>query len=344
MLAGIILALAVVCRSPAQTPAPVPPDWPLRLADCLAISEERQPSLVVGRARLAAAESSLAALDTLGIAVSVVRHDLPIRRQQARLGVEIIQADLHRLEVENRYVVTRAYLSVLYARAQQAVVTDLVDDLSFLRERIKVSVTKRDRPEWTQATVDLVTLYVRRTEARKAEADRGLNLALAALREAMGLPPLSCIRVADEPIPQPRVRVCHEEIVAAALSRRGEVITSNVAVEVVELEADAQARRRTRGLVHTFAAGADLHARHVPQPIYGEEFRPGGIPLAMPVTLVGSRDGRAETAWEYGVQAAAVAEKTRNLAALEAEEPTTPGRNGRARRPCTTTPRRSATG
>ena len=320
MLAGIILSLAVVCRSSAQTPPPTSLDRPLRLADCLAISEERQPSLVVGRARLAAAESKLAALDTLGITATVTRHDLPIRRQQARLGVEITRADLHRLEVENRYVVTRAYLSVLYARAQQTVVADLVDDLSFLRERIKVAVAKRDRPEWTQTTVDLVTLYVRRTEARKAEADRGVNLALATLREAMGLPPLSCIRVADEPIPQPNVRVCREEIVAAAVSQRGEAITSNVAVEVVELEADAQAHRRTRGLVHTFAAGVDLHARHVPQPIYGEEFRPGGIPLAMPVALAGSRDSRAETAREYGVQAAAVAQKTRNLTALEAEE------------------------
>ncbi len=320
LLSGNILLLAGVCQVSAQAPVPLSADRPLRLADCLAISEQRQPSLVVGRARLAAAESKLAALDSLGIAVSVVRHDLPIRRQQAQLGVEITRADLHRLEVENRYVVTRAYLSVLFAHAQQTVVTDLVDDLAFLRERIKVSVGKRDRPEWTQTTVDLVTLYVRRVEARKAEADRGVNLALAALREAMGLPPLSCIHIANEPMPQPKVRVCHEEIVSAALSQRDETIASNVAAQVTELEADAQAHRRTRGLVHTFAAGADLHARHVPQPIYGEEFRPGGIPLAMPVTLVGSRDRRAETAREYGVQAAAVAEKTRNLAALEAEE------------------------
>jgi hypothetical protein len=136
----------------------------------------------------------------------------------------------------------------------------------------------------------------------------------------MALPPLTCIRVADEPIPQPKVRVCREEIVAAALSHRGESIEANVAVEVVELEADAQARRGKRGMVHTFASAADLHARHVPQPFYGEEFRPGGIPLAMPVALVGSRDGRTESARDYGTQAAAVAEKTRNLVALEAEE------------------------
>src|SRR5262249_31063237 len=75
-----------------------------------------------------------------------------------------------------------------------------------------------------------------------------------------------------------------------------------------------------RGMVHTFAAGADLHAHHVPPPIYGEEFRPGGMPLAMPVVLVGSRDGRADSARYYGIQAAAVAGKSRNLGVLEAEE------------------------
>ena len=124
----------------------------------------------MARARLAAAQSKFAALESLDGPVVRLRHDLPIRRQQAQLGIASAQADLARLETENRYVVTRAYLSVLYARAQGKVLNDLVDDLRYLRKRVGDSVEKKDRPGWTMATVDLITLYLRRTEARLAEA------------------------------------------------------------------------------------------------------------------------------------------------------------------------------
>ncbi len=308
------------CRVDAQTPSAPLPDRPLRLADCLAISQERQPSLVVARTRLAAAQSKLASLESLDGPVARMRHSLPIRRQQAKLGIDSAQADLARLETENRYVVTRAYLSLLYSRAQQKVLDDLVDDLRYLRERVRGGVEKKERKEWTPATVELITLYLRRTEARRTEADRGIALSLAALREALNLPPIACLNIVDEPIPQPAVRVCREDILAAAVARRGEAIESSLAAEAAALETDAQAANHHRGPVNTFAAGADLHAKHVPQPIYGEEFRPGGVPLAMPMVLVGPRAGRVESAQDLSAQAAAVAEKTRNLIVLEAEE------------------------
>src|SRR5262249_48815907 len=144
--------------------------------------------------------------------------------------------------------------------------------------------------------------YLRRAEARRAEADRGVQMSLAVLREAMNLEPRLCLRIADEPIPQPEVRVCREEILAAAVARRGEAIEASMATEVVDLEAAPQAKSCRRGSVQPFAAAADLHARHVLQPIYGEEFRPGGIPLAMPIVLVGPRAARVESAQELGEQ------------------------------------------
>ena len=307
-------------RAPAQSSSSPLPERPLRLVDCLAISEERQPSLLVARARLAASQSKLAALESLDGPVVRLRHDLPIRRQQARLGIDAATADLARLETENRYVVTRAYLSVLYARAQRSVLDNLIDDLKYLRERVRASVEKKDRPEWTVATVNLITLYLRRSEARRAEADRGIALSLAAVREALGVEPTVCLDIADEPIPQPTVQVCRTDILAAAVARRGEVIEAGLASEAAVLEIDVQAAKCRRRPVNTFAAAADLHANHVPQPIYGEEFRPGGIPLAMPNVLSGPRAGRVETAQNFSAQAAAVAQKTRNLAILEAEE------------------------
>lgn len=312
--------LFTVIETHAQAPADPLPNRPLRLADCLALSEQRQPSLMVAHSRLAAAQSRLASLDSLNGPVSRMRHDLPIRRQQSRLGIDAAQAELARLESENRYVVTRAYLTVLYARAQRKVLDDLIDDLRYLRERIRVSVEKKERPEWTAATVDLITLYLRRTEARRTEAERGIALAVAALRESLNLEPTVCVNIADEPIPQPVVQVCREDIIAAAVARRGEVIEASLASDAAALEADVQATLCSRRPVHTFAAATDLHARYVPQPIYTEEFRPGGIPLAMPSIMVGPRAHRVEMAQSYSAQATAVAQKTRNLVILEAEE------------------------
>lgn len=320
LLLSWALLLFATDPAPAQAPSAPLAERPLRLADCLALSEQRQPSLIVARTRLAAAQSKLASLESLDGPVARMRHELAIRQQQARLGVDSAQADLARLETENRYVVTRAYLSVLYARAQRSILDELIDELTYLRQRVRTSVEKKDRPEWTAATVDLITLYLKRAEARRAEAERGIALSLAAVREALALEPNVCLPIADEALPQSEVRVCREDILAAALARRGEIVISSLASEAAVLETDAQASRCGRGAVNTFAAGSDLHARHVPQPIYGEEFRPGGIPLAMPHVLVGPKANRVETAQDLSAQAAAVAHKTRNLVILEAEE------------------------
>lgn len=314
---SVVLCLVAAVPAAAQTP-PLP-QRPLHLSDCLALGQERQPSLAVARSQLAAAQSKLAALESFGALASCVNHGLPVRIQQARLGVQNAQAELARLEIENRYVITRAYLSVLYARAQHRALDDLIEDLTYLRQRVQTSVEKKDRPEWTAATLDLVTLYLQRAMARRAEADRGIALAVAALREGINVDPLVKLTVADEPIPEPKVQVNREEVLAAAVARRSEAVESSLVSEAAALETDAQARSH-RAMVHTFAAGMDLHSRHVPQPIYGETFRPGGVPMSMPSVLAGPRAGRVETAQELSVQAQMVAQKTHNLIILEAEE------------------------
>ncbi|HTU19996.1 MAG TPA: hypothetical protein VMG10_18170 [Gemmataceae bacterium] len=317
---GLIPLFVTMVCAPAQPPSTPLADRPLRLADCLAISEERQPSLAVGRARLAAAQSRLASLESIKGPAARLRNDLIIRKQQARLGVETEQLNLTRLQIENRYVVTRSYLSVLYARAQRKILDNLIEELTFLRERVRVSVKNKERPEWSAATVDLITLYLKRAEARRAEAERGAAMALASVREGLALEPAVCLNIADEPIPQPRVHVCREEILATALARRSEVIGSSLVSQSAALETEAQDAYCRRNVFHTFAAGSDLHAHPVPQPIYGDNFRPGGIPLAMPAILAGPRPGRVETAQNHSIEARAVAEKTRNLVLLEAEE------------------------
>ena len=64
-----------------------------------------------------------------------ISPDLPLRRQQACLGVQIAQAALFQTEWETRYAVTRNYFSVIYAREQGKVVKSVVEKLDRFTNR-----------------------------------------------------------------------------------------------------------------------------------------------------------------------------------------------------------------
>jgi outer membrane protein TolC len=90
------------------------------------------------------------------------------------------------------------------------------------------------------------------------------------------------------------------------------------AAEVGSIEIDAQhAIHGYSG--RTYAAGGDIHARPVPEGNRGAEYRPEAVGPEMPTLLAGSRNDRVEQAKAYAARSHAVADKTRNLIALEAE-------------------------
>jgi outer membrane protein TolC len=107
--------------------------------------------------------------------------------------------------------------------------------------------------------------------------------------------------------------------VALALERRGELIQANLAAEVVSCEVKAQGKS-CRPSMRTFASASDIHAQQVPQGVRDGEYRPGALPLEMPVSFVGSKAARQEQASDLAARAGAVVEKTRNLIVLETED------------------------
>ncbi len=290
----------------------------LGLAGCLRIGMERQPALAAHRASLAAAESGRRALEKMTLAI-VLARDLPIRKQQAALGVTIASAGLNQAEWETRYAITRTYLSVLYAREQSRVAEDVVVNLRFYQERVSELVKKGESREWTTSTVDKITVYLRLAEGRQAEAARGVERAMAALREAMGVEPGCCFELADQRLPDLRAEVCREAIIQEALARRGEMTQALTASEVTRLEVDAQGKTHMP-TSRTFAAVADIHARPVPQGVQNTEYRPGAVGLDMPGTLAGHKSSRVDRARDFSDRAQAVVDKTRNLITLEAED------------------------
>ena len=67
---------------------------PLTLEECIRIGLEQQPALNAARASLAAAEDQRRALDNMRLA-GLLSRELPVRKQQAALGVTIAVAALY---------------------------------------------------------------------------------------------------------------------------------------------------------------------------------------------------------------------------------------------------------
>jgi outer membrane protein TolC len=297
--------------APAEVPAAAPATPPvLSLWDCRRIALEKQPALAAARASLAFAQARAAALDNLAVPAAI-KHDLPIRRQQAALGVRVAQALLCTAEWDTLYNVTRNYISVLYAREQYQVAQRAVKELEQFR-------TDKDLPTtvWQKTQSEVYESLARgRGEAARA----GYNQALAALREAMGEAPDFCFQLADEGLPEGNTTACRGDLLRLALERRGELVAASTLAEVAGLEVDAQGTTHLPS-AQTFAAGSDLHAHPVPQGLRDGIYRPAAIAVEMPTVLAGSRSERVAQAEALAGRAHDVADKTRGLIALETDD------------------------
>jgi outer membrane protein TolC len=290
----------------------------LDLSACRQIALERQPAVAAARASLGAAVSRSQAVDNLRVPTCLVR-DLPIRRKQAALGVVIAEAGVTRAEGDTFYAVTFSYLSAVYAAAQRQVARDAIAALTDLNQRVKEALKVGAR-DVTKDDEEKVGIRLLRAQARLEETTQGEQRALSALREAMGLGPDCLFYLADNRLPDADPPVDLHAVVSLALERRGELIQAVNAAQVTGYEVDAQAARLLSPSVRTFAANSDIHSQPVPAGMYEDNYRPGAVPPEMPTQISGSRSARVEQAQAYSARAGSVADKTRGLIALEAEQ------------------------
>jgi outer membrane protein TolC len=292
---------------------------PTNLESCLAIAAGQQPALAAARASLAAAEDGKRGLDSIRFG-AILSPDLPIRKQQACLGITIAAAGLQQAEWETRYAVARTYWSVLYARAQLRVVDSVIDKLKVAHEKA-VAFVKAGDPniKVTQIDVETLALNLQFARAKRAEAEVGVLKAVAGLREAMGVGLEYPLNIADESLPALVDSFDKNSLISAGLAQRGEMAQASAAAEVAGLEVDAQRRQLFKLQTKTFAAGADIHAKQIPQGVANGEYRPGAIGLEMPPFFAGHRHQRVDRAADLSARADAVVNKTTNLITLEIE-------------------------
>jgi outer membrane protein TolC len=298
-------------------PSPAPPSLTLNLAECLAEAVERQPRVAAARAGLAAAEDGRRALEDLHFPASLAR-EVPIRRKQAALGVSAAAAGLEQAERETAYAVTRTWFTVVYAREQERLAGTVVERLTPVQQAAQDALEAGAR-DVTAADVQRTAVYLQLAEAKRTQAAQGVKRARAALAEAVGFDPDVSLDVPPGRLPEPGVRSVRDEVVSAALARRGELVQAAVLAQVVCLEVEAQGTS-VHPRMQTFAAGADVHAAAVPQAVRNTEYRPGAVPPQMPTLLVGSRPERVKQAQDLSARAEAVLAATRSLVALEAAD------------------------
>jgi outer membrane protein TolC len=296
------------------------PQGPLSLNDCIAIGLARQPAIEAQRASLAATETQRQALDNMKLA-ALISKELPIRRQQAALGVSIAQAEVENAEWETVYAVTRCYFTVVYARRQELLARGLVEKLELAKKSAKALVDKGDPDiKLKQTDIDKLQVNIDLLQVRLIEAATGVERATAALREAMGYRFDTPLPLDLQDFPALGEKAEREELIQLALARRPELVQVNAAARVAELEVCAQNTGCLLPFKKTFAAGSDIHAKAIPQGFSNGTYRPGAIGLEMPTTIVGHKADRVERARELSGRAAAVVEKTHNLVALETED------------------------
>jgi outer membrane protein TolC len=213
------------------------------------------------------------------------------------------------------------YYTAVYARQQYEVAEEVVTGLLFWRDLVARIVQGGGDPNLNQDVVDRLNVYLKMAEARQAQALTGVERALAALREAMGVgAEAGDFRPLDTKLPVPPVKPDKDVVVALALARRGELVQAQVAADVTRLEVCAQSAFRFRPQVRTFAASSDIHAKSLPTGLRNGEYRPGAMGIEMPANVAGSRESRMEQVRAYGARAESVVEKTRRLITLEAED------------------------
>jgi outer membrane protein TolC len=320
----LILGLPLLLALPAprvlgwtEGPLPAASAMTLGLQECLQTALEHQPRVAAQRASLAAALDGQRALESLRIA-GLILPEIPVRREQAALGVTAAAAGVDKAERETTYAVTRTYFTVLYAREQERIARGVVERLTATHKAAKQQLDAGVK-EVTDADVQRTTVYLKLARTKQIQAAQGVKRALAALKEAIGLGPDACLDVPPGQLPVPTVVPCLADVVGAALAHRGEMVQATIFADVACLEVKAQGSGLLKRM-ETFAAGSDIHAHQVPQGFRNTEYRPGAVPPEMPDMLVGSRADRVQHAQSLHGRANAVVEVTRNLITLEAED------------------------
>jgi outer membrane protein TolC len=299
----------------------------LSLGECIAIALERQPSLKAVKASIATSEEGYRALMNFGTMGTFFSPDLQIRKQQAQRGFAAAAGDYQKAHNEVIQDVTRLYYTAVFAKQQGELAAETVEFLTQMADLIEKILKGKIPPDQmgnlSMGKLLVVKMGVITAKELQHKARVGRKQALAALRQVMSVDE-KCfpfrIKDVELPIMAQQIPITKELVVEQAVARRPELALAAAAVDVFRLEVYAQGKIPFKRMVPTFASGADIHSREIPQAVRTtKDYRPGAIIPEMPTQLVGSKYDRVARAMSFSQKAEAIYESAHSLIVLEAE-------------------------
>ena len=306
-------------EEPSAESVETPTAMQYTLGQCMAVALERQPALRAAQFSLQSVEQGQAALYNLPWIAERLTTELPVRKQQAALGITLAKSEIAKVRQETIYDVSRLYWTCVYARQQEIIASNIIEQLEIYYDVAKQEfdtaiVPPENLTPFSLAifrdTIDLVS-------DRREEARLGYAQAMAALQEVMNVENTFIFEPADKELPIMNGTTTEEAVVQIALSRRPELLQAANGVDAFRLEVCAQAQARGYK-VQTLASSSDLHARQVPFPNRTTEYKPGAVPPEMPAMLVGRTDDRVARARALSQRQNEVYNKAVGLVRLEA--------------------------
>lgn len=298
----------------------------LTLGECIAIALERQPELKAVQQSAAATEAGYRALTNFGTVGTIFSPDLEIRKQQAKRGLMATSAEYQKIHNQVVHDVTLLFYKAVYAKQQNELAENIIARIDFLVEVgkniLKEGKAAKDLEGFNTLKLRMMEDGLLQAKSLQATAKLGEKKALAGLREVMGVDERTFpFRVRDKALTvmSQQVELTKDTVVQLALDRRPELVLAAAGVDAFRLEVYAQGRVPFKRVVPTLASGADIHAKEIPAPSRGTEYRPGAIIPEMPTQLVGSKFDRVCRAMAFAQRAESVYEKARNLVIAEAE-------------------------
>ncbi|MBY0459326.1 MAG: TolC family protein [Gemmataceae bacterium] len=319
-------------QDPLPNPRPAPKDDAngvaeagpeLSLGECIAVALERQPSLRAAKESAAATQAGYRALTNFGTASTLLSPDIDIRKEQAKRGAMVTAAEYQKLHNEVVQDVTRLYYTAVYAAQQEELAKRVIARIDELVEkgRAILKLPPKDAGDFNLLKLQLMQNGLFEAQKLLETARYGRQRALAGLREVMAVRADTFpFRIKDKELPlMSREPLTAERVVQLALERRPELVLAAAGVDAFRLEVYAQGKIPFKRAVPTLSSGADIHAKEIPAPNRGADYRPGGIIPEMPTQLVGSKYDRVCRAMSFARKAEAVYDKAHNLVVLEAE-------------------------
>lgn len=315
---------------PLPKPSPLPAGKPnpaavktLTLAECLTIAEANHPSIKMAEASLSQTVKGAASLEKLPGFTSWVKPELPFRKQQSSRGIDAAAANVTKVKHEVTNDVCRMYYTFIYAKQQEVIVGEIVSQLEeyqkIVKEILKQPVPPDNKLKISKLTELLIIDALGRAKSKLHLAQSGRLQALAALKQAMGVDPVSFDgEPKDTELPIMAGTVTQEQIVEFAMTRRAELMMAAAAVDAFRLEVCAQEKNRHGLQVNTFASSTDLHSNAIPHSIRNGEYKPGATAPEMPANLFGNRDDRVSRAVDLSRRQDSQYEQVASLVKLDA--------------------------